>query len=416
MSNAPPLSPLPPLKTIAAALRETTERLAHELAAPTETPPDWSDFEWVIARSAAAMQGITALLERRLRWRGPPMWTAFLAAQLEQMRLREALIDGLLARIDATARESGVGCVALKGSALRTLALYGAGERPMGDIDLLVRPADVPAIDAVMGKLDYVQSSVVERHTTYAPRVKTPIDTVGAIGEHVDNPVTIEIHTLVAETLPVRKVDITAQVIPAPLAPGVNAYPSLAALWLHLVLHAAGNVKAHALRQIQIHDIAVLSARLTAADWEALLTLARRGDALWWAYPPVALAVRYHACAMPPELMRALRRTCPALLRRLTDRQDLTEVSWSNLAINALPGIAWARTPAEAFRYLRSRALPSDDTRKAIRAALDRLPHMQRIPWYQQSHAKRIVRWLTSRPPRVQTLMSVTAALNHPEP
>jgi hypothetical protein len=282
----------------------------------------------------------------------------------------------------------------------------------MGDIDLLVRPADVPAIDAVMRELDYVQSSVVERHTTYEPRVKAE---VGAIGEHVSNPVTIEIHTLIAETLPVRKVDLTTQMMPALLTPGVNAYPSLAALWLHLVLHAAGNVKAHALRQIQLHDIAALSSRLTGPEWEALLTLARRGDPLWWAYPPVSLAVRYHPCAIPPDVMRALRRACPLLLRNQTDRQDLTELSWSNLSISALPGIAWARTPAEALRYLRSRALPSDDTRKAIRAALDRLPHMQKIPWYQQSHAKRIVRFLTSRPPRVQTLMSVTAALRNPE-
>jgi hypothetical protein len=402
---------LPPYKALAAALRATTERLARELAEPSVSAPAWNDTEWAIARSAAAMQGISALLANRVHWRGPPAWNAFLAAQLEQTRLREALIDSLLARIEAAARAAGVGCVGLKGSALRRLSLYGAGERPMGDIDLLVREADVAAIDAVMRELDYVQSSVVERHTTYEPRVKTD---VGALGEHVSNPVTIEIHTLVAETLPVRKVDITAQIVPARLSPGVNAYPSLAALWLHLVLHSAGNVKAHALRQIQLHDIALLSARLTHADWEALLTLARRGE-LWWAYPPVALAVRYHTFAIPPALMRALHRACPLLLRNLTDRQDLTEVSWSNLGVSALPGIAWARTPVEAFRYLRSRALPSDDTRKAIRAALDRLPHMQQIPWYQQSHAKRIVRWLTSRPPRVQTLMSVTAALRHPE-
>lgn len=413
MSAAAPA--LPPFKTIAAALRVTTERLARELETPTESPPDWNETEWAIARSAAAMQGISGLLANRLRWHGPPAWLAFLAAQREQMQLREALIDGLLGRIDAVARGMGVGCVGLKGSALRALAVYGTGERPMGDIDLLVRPADVPAIDAVMRELDYVQSSVVERHTTYEPRARAPIDMIGAIGEHVVNPVTIEIHTLIAETLPVCKVDLTAQMIPALLSPGVNAYPSLAALWLHLVLHSAGNVKAHALRQIQLHDIAALSARLAAADWEALLTLARRGDALWWAYPPIALAVRYHACAVPPELMRALRTACPLLLRSLTDRQDLTEVSWSNLRISALPGLAWSRTPAEAFRYLRSRALPSDDTRKAIRAALDRLPHMQQIPWYQQSHAKRIARWLTSRPPRVQTLMSVTAALRQPE-
>jgi len=131
------------------------------------------------------MQGISGLLANRLRWRGPPVWSGFLAAQLEQTRLRDALIGRVLAQIDAAARDTGIGCVALKGSALRALALYDPGERPMGDIDLLVRAADVPAIDAVMRSLDYVQSSVVERHTTYEPRSQAPTAAIGAIGEHV---------------------------------------------------------------------------------------------------------------------------------------------------------------------------------------------------------------------------------------
>jgi hypothetical protein len=282
----------------------------------------------------------------------------------------------------------------------------------MGDVDLLVRAADVSAIDAVMRTLGFVVSSVTERHTTYGPRAKT---NAGAIGEHVDNALTIEIHTVIAESLPVRKVDITERLTPAHLSPGVNAYPTPAAAWLHLLLHAAGNVKAHALRYIQLRDLALLAERLRDADWQALLELAHDRDALWWAYPPLALTVRYHDCTVPPELIRALRGRCPPLLRALTDRQDLTEVSYSNLRISALPGLAWARTPAEAFRYAWSRALPGKDTRAMIRAALDQVPHMRRIPWYQQSHTQRIARWLTSRPPRVQTLMSVTAALRHPE-
>jgi hypothetical protein len=37
------------------------------------------------------------------------------------------------------------------------------------------------------------------------------------------------------------------------------------------------------------------------------------------------------------------------------------------------------------------------------------------VPWYQESQSKRIVRWLLSRPPRVQTITSVAAALLGPE-
>lgn len=49
---------LPPPKALQAALRETTERLANELAEPTDTAPDWSGFEWNIARAVAAMHGV----------------------------------------------------------------------------------------------------------------------------------------------------------------------------------------------------------------------------------------------------------------------------------------------------------------------------------------------------------------------
>ena len=212
-----PLPELPPYRTLAAALRKTTEVLARELAQPTEQTPDWNELEWAIARSAAAMQGTTVLLANRLRWRGPPTWQSFLARQREQSVLREAVIGQLLRRIDSAARDAGLGCVALKGSALRALELYGSGERPMGDVDLLVRESDADAAAAVMDALDYVRTSTVARHTTYVPRNPAAR---GAFGEHPDNPVAIEIHTRVAEALPVDQVDITAGLRPTEPRPG----------------------------------------------------------------------------------------------------------------------------------------------------------------------------------------------------
>ena len=171
-------------------------------------------------------------------------------------------------------------------------------------------------------------------------------------------------------------------------------------------------MKAHALRQIQVHDIALLSRRLAEADWRALLDVAIADDALWWAFPPLALARRYYECAVPSELERALRRSCPPLLRRVSERNELTDVSWSNLRISAFPGIAWSRTPADVLRYARSRVLPDRDTLELVRSAVESQPQMQRVPWYQLSQRRRIVRWLLSRPPRVQTITSVAAALS----
>ena len=58
--------------------------------------------------------------------------------------------------------------------------------------------------------------------------------------------------------------------------------------------------------------------------------------------------------------------------------------------------------------------------RRSERVALSELeqallakPQLDSIPWYQLSHASRIVRWLFSQPPRVQTMLSVRAALEN---
>lgn len=406
MSDASP--PLPPLKTIAAALRETTERLAHELATPTETPPDWSDFEWAIARSAAAMQGISFLLATRLRWQGPPAWQRFLEHQREQGLLRDAVIGQLLERLDAATRDSRIACVGMKGAALRALDVYAPGERPMGDVDLLVREADVPAIAAMMARLGYVGTAVPDREIIFELPRTSPLK-MG--GEHADNALKVEVHTSVAEPLPVRKVDITARLQPSDARFGINAYPSLAALLLHCLLRAASNMRAHALRQIQLQDIAIVTQRMGAADWASLLAV----DERWWMYPPLALAARYYRCGTPPEVLAELRAACPIVLRAVSDRQFLTDVSFSNLRINALPGMTWSRTAGDVLRYIRSRALPDRRALATLDLAVKHQPQLTVVPWYQLSHGKRIARWLLSRPPRVQTVMSVTAALQHPE-
>jgi hypothetical protein len=396
---------LPPFRIVASVLRKTTERLAREVVQPSGSAPDWNELEWGVARSVVAMQGTAALLAQCLRWRGPPGWRRYLEQQREQLLLRDARIGRLLERIDAAARVARIGCVALKGSALRALGVYRPGERPMGDVDLLVRPAAAAAVAAVLGGIGYVEAFVTERHTTYDPREKSK---ASDYREDAGNPIPIEVHTFVAEPLPVRKVDITERLQSACARPGLNPYPSLAALMLHLLLHAAGNMKAHALRQIQLHDLALLTSRFGDADWQALADAA---DELWWAYPPLALTRRYYGCEVPAALLRALRRGCPRLLRHACYREELTDVSWSNLRIRAFPGLAWSQTPLDALRYIRGRALPTRTTRAMMQGAMARHPHFTRVPWYQLPQSVRIVRWLVSRPPRVQTIVSVTAAL-----
>jgi len=399
---------MPPFRVVAAALRKTTEHLAAEVVQSSASPPDWNELEWAIARSAAAMQGISALLANNVRWSGPPAWLSFLGEQREQGLLRHARIGELLEQIDTAARRRGVECMALKGAALRDLNLYGYGERPMGDIDLLVSSRDMFPIAAVMAEIDYVDAFITQRHRVFEPRRKLP---TRGFGEHVDNPLKIEIHTAIAEPLPVRNVDITERLKRSTRGSGLRNYPDLVSLFLHLLLHAAGNMRAHALRQIQLHDIAMLASLLYESDWRALLELQHDGEAPWWLFPPLALTARYYPRHIPGDVLRTASAECPVVLRFAAARQSLTDVSWSNLRIHAFPGITWSRTPLDVLRFMRSRVMPSRLSLAEIDLARHAQPQLNTVPWYGLPHGSRLLRGLFSRPPRVQTIVSVRAAL-----
>ena len=179
----------------------------------------------------------------------------------------------------------------------------------------------------------------------------------------------------------------------------------------HLLLHAAGNVRAHALRLIQLVDLGRLSHHMTGHDWEDLLDGSAAGAPSWWAYPPLLLAQRYCSARVPPEIQARLAAVCPWSLQRAARGYTLSEVSWSNLRIPAFPGIEWSRSPVEGLRFAKSRLLPSRAALDGLAAAQIEQPQLATINWYGRSHLSRILRWAVGRPPRVQTLCCMRAAL-----
>jgi len=399
---------MPPFAVIEAALRRTTEHLARELHAPGTVAPEWNELEWSVARAVSSMQGITVLLANRLRWRGPDSWQKFLLAQRALATMRDAHIEALLVRIDASMNAGGVACIGLKGAALRKLGLYRCGERPMGDIDLLALPRDAERVAQIMRGLDYALAFEVRRHTVYAPSAS--VATVHP-GEHPDNALKIEVHAKVAEALPVEQVGISAAWLDGRTPPGIAPYPTVAELMRHLLLHAAGNMRAHALRQIQLHDIALLAAQLTVADWQRLLNTPETLGSAWWMLPALALTEQYYPGTFAPSLLAEFDARCPPLLRHRAVRTTLTHVSWSNLRIAAFPGIHWSRSPREALRFARTRIFPNRVALAELSIGTATQPALEQVGWYGISHFRRILRWTFARAPRAQTVMSLQAAL-----
>jgi hypothetical protein len=400
---------LPLIDEIAAVLRNVTECMARELSAPQMEPLKWTKFEWRIAKAVATMQGLAPLLCSNGSWNGPPEWHEFLREQRHHVEQRQLRVARLLEEIDSSARNEGIALLPLKGSALHAMGIYAAGDRPMADIDLLMRAPDSTCAQRVLRACGYQPTFKNRRHEVYETQTGRALR--NAYGEHAENPLKIELHSFIRERLPISEIDITEYLFPIDGAPGLNSYRSAGALMMHLLLHAANNMRANALRHIQLHDIALLSSRLDDNAWNDLTSARPSGQDLWWAVPPLVLTSRYYPSAIPNSVIARLEPACTGLLRKRCRRFQLTDVSWSNIRVQALPGVEWSRSPWEALRFMVRRAIPDRELRAEFRRFHDSHDSSSNIRWYGLSQSSRIVRWILGRPPRVQTLSAVLAVL-----
>ncbi len=182
----------------------------------------------------------------------------------------------------------------------------------------------------------------------------------------------------------------------------------------HLLLHAAGNMRARALRLHSNPRRRIARAANERRDWQQLIEPGAGEQAPWWAFPPLVLTARYY-----PAAILGCRHSPPwsVIVRRCCDRsRDATacDVSWSKIRIPAFPGIEWSSSLREAVRLRRAEYGPAAGSCWNLsRAATVRATRSPRIPWYGLSHGARILRWIFSHPPRVQTMHSVRSALGH---
>jgi Uncharacterised nucleotidyltransferase len=391
-----------------ASLRAITETLAHELACPSSTVPDWSAAEWLLARAVAAMHGVAPLLSRDLRWQGPAGWVAFLAQQRVHTETRHARVLELLRQLDQLTRAQGVVAVALKGAALHATGLYTAGERPMADVDLLVQPRDAQRTARLIESLGFRETMVLWKERVFTPLV----DHFAAdLGEHTSSCIKIELHERICERLPWHITDVSRFIFPSRAPPGLRDYPSKAALMLHLLLHAAGAMAFKALRLLHLHDLALLSSSMLATDWSELLECRSRAQPLWWALPPLQVMSRYYPSNIPANVLVALSSDCPWLLFSISRQRTLSEVSLSHLWVDAFPGIEWSQSAAEMLRYVLERIRPDRQQLALRQTAATTQAWMSGSSWSTLSQSRRILRWISAQQPRPATMHAVRAAL-----
>jgi hypothetical protein len=256
--------------------------------------------------------------------------------------------------------------------------------------------------------LGFHESSKTWKERGFVPVVQhRPND----LGEHGANDLKLELHERICERLPWRLTDVSDRVFPRIPQPGLNTYATRAALMTHLLLHAAGSIASQSLRLLQLHDIAVLSARMSELDWHEVTASSRRGAGLWWAFPPLQMCARYYASHIPSRVLTGLAEACPYWLAKTSRGKSLYDVSYSYLWVDAFPGMEWSRSMREVFDYALSRVRPGE-VHLAARGRIARSEvwsHHSR--WPQMSQGRRIVHWITSRPTRPLTMHAVRSAL-----
>jgi len=278
----------------------------------------------------------------------------------------------------------------------------------MADLDLLVRPADAEAVARLLASLGYREIGATWKHRAFEPEGpgwRTQL------GEHADSPIKIDLHVKVAERLPLKEHDFSDVIWPRDGAPGIHGYPSLAALMLHVLAHAAGAMVARCARLIQLSDIARIAERMTPQDWAQLAGCGGRERRLWWISAPLYLTSRYFPAAARAELPASILADCPWLLRLASRRRSLTDLSYSRVLLDPVPGIVWARSPLEMARYVVSRIYPSAEQRTQLATLARTGPWSVEPRWYAQSQLRRILQWMARRPARTETMQPVRAAL-----
>lgn len=263
-----------------------------------------ADLDWRRVLRLAAFEraepAVHAALMAHAPDRVPADALAALAAAARGARVRLAYMHHRLDETLAAFAEAGIPVVLLKGAALARTAYPSVGDRPMSDLDLLVRPADAARAYEVAQGAGWRTSEYVALESFYAEHVHLPPLRDGRAAD-----VALELHVgLLPAGHPYRfgPDDVWADAE----ARGDALVPSARHLALHLCAHFAWS---HVLSQgawVAFRDLRML-AHTGAIDGERFAMAAGRIGMRSACYWTLRLARTLAAVPVPEEVEAALR-------------------------------------------------------------------------------------------------------------
>lgn len=301
-------------------------RFDSELSSQTSLAPDvWDD----LAIAAIAL-GLAPLLHVRSGSLDlPAAARAKLSVTYGATQRRNQAIAGQLGEMLAAMHAAGIATMVLKGGYLAFQVYPDPALRGMSDLDLLFKPADLPAAEAVLQSLGYLgkhksadEGPGIVKHTSTYKRAgadaatSTPNPYLSTAGDrHVDP------HGSLEESWFGLRVDVTPGVWQRSRPVTLVDQPARAMAGEDLLLHLGVHLVYHLLMSkpslVQLYDIALVS-QLPAIDWPVLTARARDCKAAPFLYAALHLASSVYGAPIPAQALADLRDACsPAQARRI---------------------------------------------------------------------------------------------------
>ncbi|MBI1801203.1 MAG: nucleotidyltransferase family protein [Chloroflexi bacterium] len=320
---------------------------------------EWSEAHWSAAEWVAFWQGAIPGWAQRLD--DAP---AVLIAPERRARLQDvvaqshARTERMLGEVQDMIRglsAQGVELAPLKGARVAPFYYQPASLRPLGDVDVLIRPADVTKARRWMDGHGYTFYSRSEEDVVYLRGTRRPEVW------HPDNVHPVELHFRLREEF--GGAGLHWDMSPSAwresaLAPYLQTETRLVSppfLLRHLCAHMASDLFIRRGKIQQMEDIARVARGFAPGDWDAFRSGVPARCARF-VYPALALTGRTYGDVAPLELMREMRAQVSPQLRAWVDASTLASASESNPESRSGIGVELARLLAET-RWETARAL-----------------------------------------------------------
>ena len=311
----------------------------------------WSAAHWRAAQWVAYWQAATPLWVEALHEANIPA-SQYPAGIVEVAALSRARTESMLSELQALIaglRAKGVELAPLKGARVAPFYYQPMTLRALGDIDVLVRPADLPRASAWLEAHAYTfysrsSEDIVYLHGTRASEAW-----------HPDNVRPLELHFRVREEF--GGAGLTWDMSDA-LWQSATKRPYLqtetyliapALLLCHLCAHTSSDMFIRRGKLQQLADIAHVAGTLTRDDWQRFMRQIPAARARF-VIPALALTARYYFDLIPADVLSALREPLTPRLRAWCDGATLAAVSESNLEARDGIGLPLARLLATSHR------------------------------------------------------------------